>query len=286
MSAAHPKCPISSCKSTSVKRHGYFRIKRTNSIIRRYRCKTCNKTFSSRTTSPDYRHKKRDLNAPLLSLLAKGVTLRDCARFLGITYKNTYRKFLWLGDQAEEYKKLLKLEAQSLFFDEMETIEHTKCKPLGIFLAVNEEYLLLEAKVAKMPAKGRLAKFSVKKYGKRIDERPQVAEECFCLIKEKLKLPPKEIFSDAKPSYFPLVTRHFPKVPHYIHSRADKDRHRDRIHENHHKKRFDPMFRVNQRCAKLRAQIKRLARRSWCTTKKPENLQRHLNIFLISQHLS
>ena len=278
-------CPYSTCKNRlkSSKRHGFFRIIRTNTIIRRYKCQHCKKTFSSRTSAPDYRHKKRDLNAQLSSLMCKGTTIRDCARYLGMTYKNTFRKFHWLAKQAEEYKNKLKFNATELYFDEMETIEHTKCKPLAIFLFVNEKYEILEAKVARMPAKGKLSEFSKKKYGKRIDETSKIAEISFAQIKRKLKAPPKALLSDGKLSYQSLATKHFPKIPHFIHTRADKDRHRDRLHEIHHKKRYDPMFVINQRCAKLRSQIKRLARRSWCTTKKPENLQKHLDIFIAAQ---
>ncbi len=201
-----------------------------------------------------------------------------------MTYKNTYKKFLWLAKQSEEYKKTLNLSAEKIFFDEMETIEHTKCKPLSVFLMVNENYEILEAKVAKMPAKGKLADFSRKKYGRRIDERDKIARESFSLVKAKLISNPVELVSDAKTSYGPLAKKYFSDVPHFVYARADKDRHRDRMHENCHKKKYDPMFALNQRCAKLRAQVRPLTRRSWCTTKKPENLQKLLDIFVVSQH--
>ncbi|MBK7963583.1 MAG: hypothetical protein IPK04_21735 [Bdellovibrionales bacterium] len=75
----------------------------------------------------------------------------------------------------------------------------------------------------------------------------------------------------------------FPHSIYEVHNRADKERHRDRLHEKLHKKRFDPLFAVNQRCAKLRSDIRRLTRRSWCTTKKPENLQGQLDLYIVNQ---
>ncbi len=53
----------------------------------------------------------------------------------------------------------------------METLEHTKCKPLSISLFVTEHYEILAAKVAQMPYKGKLAAISRKKYGIRADHR-------------------------------------------------------------------------------------------------------------------
>jgi len=42
---------------------------------------------------------------------------------------------------------------------------------------------------------------------------------------------------------------------------------------------LDPMFAINQRCASLRADVNRLIRRSWCTTKKSNHLHKHLMIY-------
>jgi hypothetical protein len=42
----------------------------------------------------------------------------------------------------------------------------------------------------------------------------------------------------------------------------------------------DPLFAINHTCAILRANINRLIRKTWCTTKKKDNLQRHLDLFI------
>ena len=64
--------------------------------------------------------------------------------------------------------------AKIMVFDDVETFEHSKCKPLAITLAVEEPTRrILGFKVSSMPAKGLLAALSRKKYGKRKDERPE-----------------------------------------------------------------------------------------------------------------
>lgn len=280
---ANSSCPFAKSPGGVFHRKGFFKTKRTNSVFRRYMCVSCKKYFSSRTFAPDYRQKKKDLNPLLSKLLTEGQTIRAAARTIGMTYRNTYNKFLWLARQAKSYRESLKLDASTLYFDEMETIEHTKCKPVSILLLVNENYRILEAKVAQMPAKGRLAAFSRKKYGRRQDLRSKAIRDAFRFTFSKLNSPPKLVLSDAKPSYKPMVKEFFSEARHLVHSREDKDRHRDRLHERYHKKLFDPMFVINQRCAKLRSDIRRLTRRSWCTTKKVENLQLHLDLYLANQ---
>ena len=43
---------------------------------------------------------------------------------------------------------------------------------------------------------------------------------------------------------------------------------------------FDPLFKINHTCAMLRANINRLFRRTWCTTKRPDMLKNHLDIYI------
>ena len=276
----HLNCPNHQNAGGLFIKKSYYRVKRLAQYFRRFQCKSCGKTFSSRTFKADFNHKKMDLNSKLANLLSRGHSLRDCARTLGMTYRNTYLKFLWLAEQSRIKNSVVRYQAQVVQFDELETIHHTKCKPLSISLMVSETYELLEAKVAEIPAKGKLAEFSRRKYGPRSDQSKQAMAECFENLKSKLVAQPIKLMSDAKPSYGSLVDQYFTQCIHEVHNRSQKERHRDRLHEKLEKKQFDPMFAVNQKCAKLRASIRRLTRRSWCTTKKVENLQGHLEIFM------
>lgn len=168
-----------------------------------------------------------------------------------------------------------KVIASEVLFDDMETFEHTKCKPLSIGLMVEEgTRRILGYNVARMPAKGLLAKISVKKYGKRIDERPKKRAELF----NKLKILIKEdavIKSDECPYYFKYIQRHFPKAQHI----TFKGRASAVVGQGELKKvGFDPLFSLNHTCATLRARTSRLIRKTWNTTKKPERLDLHLAI--------
>lgn len=57
-----------------------------------------------------------------------------------------------------------------VYFDEMESFEHTKFKPLSIALCMARDRRIITAEGARMPAKGLLAARARKKYGFRPDE--------------------------------------------------------------------------------------------------------------------
>lgn len=280
---ANLSCIFHSCPNGIFHKKGFYKIKRTQQVVRRFQCQSCSKTFSSRSFRLDYKHKKMDLNSRLAKLLIEGNSLRGCSRILQLTYKNTYNKFLWLTRLAKSHKQKLWFNAVEVQFDEMETIHHTKCKPLSIGIAVNEGYQILALQVAEMPAKGRLSDVSVRKYGPRNDDREEMIRGLLQGVSSRLNTQPILIKSDAKSSYKKHVKEVFPGVNYETYSRAEKERTRDRLHETKQKKIFDPIFALNQRCAVLRSQIKRLTRRSWCTTKLPENLQGHLDLFIMMQ---
>ena len=288
MSFAPSFCPNSNCSQHHQPggkfiKKGFYSIKRLKRKIRKYQCTHCKKVFSSRTFKPDYRHKKMDLNFKLAKLLVEGCSLRASSRILGLSYSNTYKKFLWLKTIIELKKRDLKYFAEKIQIDELETIHHTKCKPLSIALVANEKHELLSAQVAEFPAKGRLSEISIKKYGPRIDERTHKIQESLLEVKRSLQNKVKLIESDQNPRYGKMVRSVFGGVEYRQHNRAEKERVQARLHEKMQKKRFDPLFVINHQCARLRSQIKRLTRRSWCTTKKVENLQLHLDLFIVMQ---
>ena len=209
--------------------------------------------------------------------------MRGIARTLRISKNTVEAKFLWIHQHvSSSLKANAPVDIGQLYFDELETIEHTKLKPLSVLLFVDDAYRILRTQVAVAPPKGCLAKISYDKYGPRKDEREDVLRQCFTELRG---LKPQEIRSDAKPSYRKFTEEFFPGIEHKVFNRSEKERHRDRLHEKYQKQVYDPMFTLNQRCAKLRANIRRLTRRSWCTTKLKENLQRHLEIYCFYNNL-
>jgi len=198
--------------------------------------------------------------------------MRGIARHLKISRTTVERKFLWLSEHKRVHAPPYSLELQ---FDELETIEHTKCKPISVLVCVTEGGEPVSFKVASMPAKGKLASFSRKHYGPRSDDRSEVLRR---FLEETPA--PSFIKTDGKGEYRSTIQRFWPKAKHQVHSRKEKERQQSRLHELSYKKEFDPMFSLNHMCARLRADIRRLTRRSWCTTKKLENLQKHLDLYL------
>jgi len=263
-------------------RKGYFHRKSDSRLIQRFICKTCKKQFSRSTFSPGRYQKVRRINAPLYRLLSSGVTQTRAALLLQVDPKTISRRFRYLGMQA----KLSQIHARKLIhpnsieeiqFDDLESSIHTKCKPVSVCLAVDSKSRkILGFRVNQMPAKGRLAKIAWNKYGPRNDERRKgwngVLRQLKPLIQERCR-----ITSDENPHYPKRIGMQFPlathiQVPGGRGAITGQGELRD--------KRFDPMFSLNHTCAMLRANINRLFRRTWCTSKKIEALQDHIAIYV------
>jgi len=277
-----PTCP--KCHTNRIQRRGYFFVRIFKSYRRRYFCLNCKTSFSNQTTAPTYRQKRPDLNVPIRKLLTSGMAQRQAARYLGCSKNTVDRKLQWLSLHSNTN---LKQNAPSvLFIDEMESIEHTKLKPLTIPIAVGDDYRIYSMTVGRIKAKGHLAVRSKLKYGKRMDEKMQALRRCFEHLSRTFLTSPRVIRTDELPLYKSLVQTYFPNSTHETYSSRDHIRKKkEMLFLNHQKKVFDPLFPLNQRCAKLRQDIKRLSRRSWCTTKSPVNLEKCLSVYVAYQEV-
>ncbi len=127
-----------------------------------------------------------------------------------------------------------------------------------------------------MAVKGPLAKFARAKYGMRKDHRRRGWDELFKSIRPLLALD-CEVTSDENPHYPKWVRMHLPNVTHV---RIPGGRGAIMGQGELRNKRFDPMFALNHTCAMLRANINRLFRRTWCTSKKIERLRDHIALYV------
>ncbi len=158
----------------------------------------------------------------------------------------------------------------------MEVWEHSKYKPLSITLAVEHKTrLILGYTVSSMPAKGLLAKKAFLKYGRRRDERVSNRKKMFGKLVSVVDAN-AIIKSDQHPQYPPLLREFFPKCAHVPFKGV-----RGCVTGQGELKGggFDPLFSINHTCAMLRANINRLFRQTWCTTKKKERLLDHIVLF-------
>ncbi len=207
--------------------------------------------------------------------------MRRVARLLHIHYITVARKLRFLSQQAS---KLLdndlknKKGLKAFQFDDLETFEHTKCKPLSVTLAVSlDERKILAFEVSSMPAKGPLAKLARRKYGHRADHRKR---NLIKLLKRLKPILEKDclVTSDQAPYYCQAVQGILPKA---FHTQVKSRRGCVTGQGELKKIGFDPLFSLNHTCAMLRANINRLFRRTWCTTKKPQALADHLAIYAL-----
>jgi len=271
------RCP--KCQSDSYIKHGNFFRPSDGRWIQRYRCNDCNKNFSSATFEAAYRQNKRKVNFPLGNLLASGVSMRRAALLLRIHFTTVTRKLFFLAAQANkkqnEYLASM-LPVSKWQFDELQTIEHSKCKPLAVAMAVTNDRKILGIEVSKMPATGLLSKIAQEKYGKRTDERIQGLKKLFAKI-SPLIAKNSSVTSDEHPFYPLQVKKFFPDAEHMrVKGARGCIAGQGELKKLHH----DPLFALNHSFAMLRANINRLFRRTWCTTKKIENLRAHLAIYI------
>jgi transposase-like protein len=273
-------CPQCGAPEISWTKFGYFVRDSDKKHIQKFKCKKCQAVFSRATFQSCYRQKKRKLNPRILELHCSGVSQRRIAKLLKITRKTVYKKFIFLAKNAKDFnlKKFNQSPKVSHFqFDDLETIEHTKCKPLSVTMAIEESSRkILAFKVSQMPAKGHLAKIALKKYGPRADFRSLGRKEVFEKLLPKV-YPEALIESDQNTHYFDDVKKYFPRAKHVAFLSK-----RGAIAGQGELKKvvFDPLFTLNHTFAMLRANINRLFRKTWCTTKLPERLADHIELYV------
>lgn len=278
------RCPQSRCPCSSADRpftrHGSFYRTSDSQTIYRWRCRNCKRTISRATGHPCFKQQKRRINCPLYRLLCSGVSLRRAARILRVNRITIVRKFRFLAEQSraahsEFLKRFERSKLDEIVFDEMETFEHTKYKPLSIALAVTPKREILFTDVAQMPAKGLLAARSRKKYGYRKDDRPQALRAMFAQL-EKLAKPDALFKSDQNPSYPFFLRKSFPNAQH----ETTKGGRSAIVGQGELKKLgWDPIFSLNHTAAMFRANLNRLFRKTWCTTKTIRGLRDHLALY-------
>lgn len=159
----------------------------------------------------------------------------------------------------------------------METWEHSKLKPVSILVVVEKSSRrVLKVEACQMPAKGLIVEKSIKKYGRRKDDRPRMFHENFTDL-SRLQAKVQEIESDENPRY-PFFVRKYYKTANY---KRYKGRRGCVVGQGELKGGgFDPLFSLNHTCAMFRANMNRLFRRSWCTTKCIDSLNRHLQLYM------
>ena len=272
------ECPKCLAKRPKIQKFGHYFRKSDSRTIQRWKCQNCNKHFSNATFSINYNQNRRRLNPLIRKLLASQVTHRRIALLLGTTRKTVRRKQKFLSEVAKQKHSLrwAGVTFDHIQFDDLETIEHTKLKPVSVPIVVTKDRKILGFSVARIPAKGHLAKLSRKKYGYRKNEAPQKRDELFSEVKKWIH-PRALVESDCHPHYPEVIQKH---LPHCNYQTYKSEKACVAGQGELKKKKFDPIFKINHTLAMHRANVSRLIRRTWSTTKCLISLEEHLWIYL------
>ena len=252
------------CNSEKVNKKGYLKTKRGKT--QRYQCKTCGKTFTKRNSSINYRHRKQHIREMITKLYCERMGLRGIARTLGIDRKTVVRYFRENAGLAREANKA-RIKQKGLLvtsyaqFDQLETFEHTKRRPVGIQLSIRHKTgEIISAKVGYAPIRAlSISKRYSQAWNSRVNDSHLRA-----MIKEtKQALNPKAstITCDG---YRPQikVLKDDCQEPWITIQTSQKE----------HKK-IDRVFR------RMRYDLSRLGRKTLSTTKSLPDLQNHLDLY-------
>lgn len=279
-------CPNSTCKVYHQElfqiKDGHFYRQDDSRFIQRYKCKICNRKYSKSTETLEAYQKKRRINLAVRSNLSSGMSMRACAYNLKVARKTIERKFIYLAKKAKlNQEKLLEIwrcnPLKEIQFDDLISSIHTKLKPISVSVVVDPKtYMILGAGVAEIPAFGKLAEISRRKYGRRKNLHPKVLS----LLLKNLKgaIDGRAHFkTDEHKRYPEIIKKHYPESSHQTHkslraSVAGMGELKT--------KSYDPLFAINQTLACFRYGIDRFIRRTWCTSKKIENVQKHIEIYI------
>lgn len=276
----------SGLKSRHIIKKGTFPRKDDSKRVPRYHCKICGQNFSSATFSWTYHQKKRKINQEIRRLLIANVCMNRIAVLVGVDYKTVARRLEALSRECQRRneKTLMRATKGKKFtdiqLDELETFEQSKLTPLSVPVVVSKERLILGFDVCSMPPHEVYEARSLAKFGPIPDDRTPALKGLLERIKSAV-YDFVSIRADECHRYPWAVYQAFPGARlQTFYARKAKPQGFGELKTGSR----DPLWAINHTLAKLRANISRLNRRTWATTKKRTRLIQHLWIFVESQN--
>lgn len=280
------RCPNTTCsnhRSPTVGfyvNNGEYHPRCRSNPVRRFRCKSCRKSFSNQTFRVDYRDHLPHQNRAVFKLLVGGMSLRQVGRTLGIHNATVQRKaFKIARAMAQLHGNLLHAlpNARAYLLDEEETYEQKSIRTLTIPILIEKDSWFIVATdvapIRRLARKGTVRRrrqdAEERKHGKRPDEsRAAVANVLRTLARvsagQKI-----ELITDQKSSYATVAKRVL----------AEGLSHHQRVSSRLPRNQYNPLFAINTTNAMTRDHLARLRRRSWCVSKKRDRLHAHLALF-------
>lgn len=263
-------CP--KCFSENYSKKGWLKNKKETKPIRQYQCKVCKTRFSVNSLKDTFKQHKPQLNDMIMTLYCEGNTLRGMARILKISYQTVVKKWRFMADKARLRHEVAlqhgEIITKYIQFDQMETYEHTKKKPLGIALSIRPKTgQILSAQVCRIPIRAlTLSKQKAVEYNKQ-SNRKEAFYKMLSDTKHCLDKGYSVLSCDGEREAISMAKLMCP----------------DSLIETHVND-YAGMWRLNHTCAKLRHHISRLKRKTWATTKSKDYLQMHLDLFIAYQN--
>ncbi len=282
-------CPNPNCEFSVEKarfkyiKRGFFVRHHPFRKVPRYRCCHCGRNFSTSTYKDIVYQKRPDINPQIYKLYCSGMTLNRIAEYLRVARTTVYLKFHFLARQCafinERALEKMTGKFSEVQFDEMESFEHTRLKPLTIALAVGvtaEERKILAVSVGSLHYKGPLSDIALNKYGPRENQSEQVCEEVLARIQHVAR-DQAVLVTDEKNTYPALLKKYFPNKTHI---QVSRDRSETMHERSKRQNKDDRMFWLNFTAASIRHNLSRMHRKVWITTKKTEHLLGHLALYV------
>jgi len=143
-------------------------------------------------------------------------------------------------------------------------------------MSVERHRCILGFGVAPVPATGLIAKRSREKYGPRRDRSGPMRKRVLKQMAQYVS-PTVNITSDEHKRYAGEIKKVLPEAIHRTHASV-----RGSLTGQGELKRtgYDPLFPINHTLAMMRDNIKRFARRTWCTTKSMSALEDVIAIYV------
>lgn len=278
----NPNCPRCGA-GCSIRFGRFFRADDTR-FVQRYRCTTCKKCFSTATFTPTYRQKRRSLNPLIHEDIASCTSQRRIAIRLGCSRATVDQKIRFLATQAR-FRHVNWLTRHGPFehvqMDELITFEHTRLKPLSVCVITSVDHrYVLGFGVAQIPASGTIAKKSREIYGNRPDNSGPMRRDLLARVSPLLSTAVL-IQTDEHKRYAAEISRELPEA---IHEQFKSVRGSLSGQGELKRNRTDPLFPINHTLAMLRDNIKRLSRKTWCTTKLSRRLEDIIQIYIDYLH--
>ena len=277
----NPKCKVHQQVLFQKKDGHYFREDDAK-YIQRFKCKICGKKYSTATFKLEYRQKKRRWNQFIRRDYTAGKSMNRMVMHLKLHPKTIERKIQYLAEKARRSQKNLlqkmkENQISEIQFDDLIASIHTKLKPVSISVVIDpNQRLILGARVAEIPAFGKIAEISKRKYGRRQNLHPKTLDRL--LFELRVNIASNCLFkTDEHKKYPGIILKNYPQASHLAHK---GERATVAGFGEMKQRAFDPLFQINQILAMFRANMNRLFRRSWNTSKTQASLQDHVDIFI------